>query len=195
MRNHHHGRAPAHLIRFGTPLAGVVATLPSSLHARNHPAKPVRMVVPFAPGGTTDILARLVGQRLAEPFGHPVVIDSRPGAHGALDTEMVGKSPPDRYAIVMEYPGSLAVNPHPYPKLTYDPIRDFAPITNVSVATQALVSHPSLPVHTVRDLIALGKRQPAQISYASAGIGAPSHLASELLTTNCPPAVLPVVFI
>jgi tripartite-type tricarboxylate transporter receptor subunit TctC len=158
----------------------VVVTAPCTARAQNYPGKPVRIVVPFAPGGTTDILARLIGQRLSEPLRYPVVIDNRPGANGALGTDMVAKSAPDGYTIVMGYLGSLAINPHLYSKLPYDPLRDFAPITLVASTTQAIVMHPSLPVNSTRDLIALGKRRPGQISYASAGIGAPSHLAGEL---------------
>jgi tripartite-type tricarboxylate transporter receptor subunit TctC len=148
--------------------------------AQNYPTKPVRIVVPFAPGGTTDILARLVGQRLSDALRQPVVIDNRPGANGALGTEFVAKSPPDGHTIVMGYLGAFAIGPSLYAKLPYDPIRDFAPITLVASTTQALVIHPSLPARSTRELIALAKRQPGQISYASAGIGAPSHLAGEL---------------
>jgi tripartite-type tricarboxylate transporter receptor subunit TctC len=148
--------------------------------AQNYPTKPVRIVVPFAPGGTTDILARLVGQRLSDALRQPVVIDNRPGANGALGTEFVAKSPPDGHTIVMGYLGAFAIGPNLYAKLPYDPIRDFAPITLVASTTQALVIHPSLPARSTRELIALAKRQPGQISYASAGIGAPSHLAGEL---------------
>jgi len=158
----------------------VAITAPCSAGAQSYPNKPVRIVVPFAPGGTTDILARLVGQRLGEAWRHPVVIDNRPGANGAPGTEMVAKSAPDGHTIVMGYLGSFAINPHLFPKLPYDPLRDFAPITLVAATTQAIVAHPSLPVQSARDLIALARRQPGQITYASAGIGAPSHLAGEL---------------
>ncbi|MCC6531055.1 MAG: tripartite tricarboxylate transporter substrate binding protein [Burkholderiales bacterium] len=163
----------------GLALALVCGALPEA-SAQAYPSKPVRIVVPFAPGGTTDILARLVGQRLTDVLKQSVVIDNRPGANGALGTELVAKSPPDGHTILMGYLGSLAINPNLYAKLPYDSVRDFAPITLVASTTQALVLHPSLPVRTTRDLINLAKRQPGQISYASAGIGAPSHLAGEL---------------
>ena len=152
----------------------------STARAQTYPSKPVRIVVPFAPGGTTDILARLVGQRLSDALKQSVVIDNRPGANGALGTEIVAKSAPDGHTIVMGYLGSFAIGPNLYSKLPYDPVRDFAPITLVASTTQALAMHPSLPVRSTRDLVALAKRQPGQISYASAGIGAPSHLAGEL---------------
>lgn len=157
------------------------ATLAGEPTAQDYPSKPVRIIVPFAPGGTTDILARLVGQRLTDSLRQPVVVDNRPGANGALGTELVAKAAPDGHTIIMGYLGSLAINPNLYSKLPYDPLRDFAPITLVASTTQALVLHPSVPVRTTRELIALAKREPAQISYASAGIGAPSHLAGELL--------------
>jgi tripartite-type tricarboxylate transporter receptor subunit TctC len=168
-------------VRFKVALVLAAAiTAPCTVNAQSYPAKPVRIVVPFAPGGTTDILARLVGQRLGETWRHSVVIDNRPGANGALGTEIVAKAPPDGHTIVMGYLGSLGINPHLYSKLSYDPLRDFAPITLVASTTQAIVTHPALPVRSTQDLIALAKRRPGQISYASAGIGAPSHLAGEL---------------
>lgn len=148
--------------------------------AQTFPSRPVRIVVPFAPGGTTDILARLVGHRLTDVLRRSVIIDNRPGANGALGTEMVAKSTPDGHTIVMGYLGSLALGPHLYSKLPYDPVRDFSPITLVASTTQAMVLHPSLPVRTTREFIALARRQPGRLTYASAGIGAPSHLAGEL---------------
>ncbi len=149
--------------------------------AQTYPTKPIRFVVPFAPGGTTDILARLIAQRLAEPIGQSVVIDNRPGANGAVGSEIVAKSPPDGHTIIMGYLGSLAINPNLYAKLPYDALRDFAPISLAASTTQAIASHPSLPARNARDLIDLARSRPGQITYASAGIGAPSHLAGELL--------------
>jgi tripartite-type tricarboxylate transporter receptor subunit TctC len=161
-------------------LLTIAIIAPCIARAQTYPSKAVRIVVPFAPGGTTDILARLIGQRLTEALRQPVLIDNRPGANGALGTEMVAKSAPDGHTIVMGYLGSFAIGPNLYSKLPYDPVRDFAPITVVASTTQAIVMHPSLPVRSTRELIALAKRQPGQIGYASAGIGAPSHLAGEL---------------
>jgi len=158
-----------------------VIAAPCTAHGQGFPNKPVRIIVPFAPGGTTDILARLIGQRLNDPLRQPIIIDNRPGANGALGTDLAVKSAPDGHTIVMGYLGSLAVNPHLNSKLSYDPLRDLSPITLIALTTQAIIVHPSLPVKSTRDLIALAKRQPGQISYASAGIGAPSHLAGELL--------------
>ena len=148
--------------------------------AQTYPTKAIRFVVPFAPGGTTDILARIIGQRLMEPLGQSIVIENRPGANGALGSELVAKAPPDGHTIIMGYLGSLAINPNLYPKLSYDAVKDFAPITLAAATTQAIVMHPSLPARNLKDLISLAKARPGQIAYASAGIGAPSHLAGEL---------------
>ncbi len=153
--------------------------LHSAVHAQAYPQKPVRLVVPFAPGGTTDILARLVGQKLTPVLGQTVFVENRPGANGAVGSELVAKSAPDGYTLIMGYLGSLAINPHLYSKLPYDSVRDFAPVTLVAATAQAIVVHPALPPSCV-ELIALAKRQRGQITYASAGIGSPSHLAGEL---------------
>jgi len=149
--------------------------------AQGYPTKPIRFVVPFAPGGTTDILARMIAQRLAEPIGQSVVVDNRPGANGAVGSELVAKSPPDGHTLIMGYLGSLAIAPNLYAKLPYDAVRDFAPITLAASTTQAIVSHPSLPARNARELLVLARARPGQITYASAGIGSPSHLAGELL--------------
>lgn len=158
--------------------SGVLAG--ADVAAQSYPQKPIRFVVPFAPGGTTDILARLIGQRLPQPLGQSVVIENRPGANGSVGSEIVAKSPPDGYTIIMGYLGSLAINPNLHARLPYDPVRDFAPVTLAASTTQAIVAHPSLPVRSARELIALARTRPGQITYASAGIGAPSHLAGEL---------------
>ena len=148
--------------------------------AQAFPQKPIRFVVPFSPGGTTDILARLLGAKLAPALGQSVLIDNRPGAQGIVGTEIVARAAPDGYTLVMGYLGTHAINPGLYAKLSYDPIRDFAPVTLVASTTQAIVAHPSLPASNVRELIALAKTRPGQLNYASAGIGAPSHLSGEL---------------
>lgn len=160
-------------------IVAATITIPYA-YAQNFPNKAVRIVVPFAPGGTTDILARLISKRLTEGLGYPVVIDNRPGANGVLGTDIVAKALPDGHTIVMGYLGSLAISPHLTTNLPYDPVRDFSPITLVAATTQAIVMHPSVPVKTTKELIAFSKRQPGQLAYASAGIGAPSHLAGEL---------------
>ena len=148
--------------------------------AANYPTKPIRLVVPWPPGGGTDVFARVIGQKLAaEHVGYNVVIDNRPGAAGNIGAEMVAKSPPDGYTIMLATI-TLATNPSMYKALNFDPIKDFAPITLVAGVPHVLVVSPSLPVNSVKDLIALAKAEPGKLNYASAGNGSPFHLAAEL---------------
>ncbi len=146
------------------------------------PQKPIRMVVPFPAGGGTDILARLVAVKMGEPLGQQVIIDNRPGAGGTIGTDIAAKAPADGYTIIM-VSGSHAINPGLYPKLPYDTLNDFAPITQIATSPGVLVVHPALPVKSVRDLIALARSKPGQLNYASAGSGTPPHLAGELFKT------------
>ena len=147
--------------------------------AQSYPTKPIRLVVPFTPGGSTDILARLVGQKLGDAVGQQVIIDNRPGAGGNIGVELVAKSPPDGYTLVMGHIGTFGVNPSLYPKLPYDPIRDFAPITLFAKVANMLAVNPSLPVKSVKELIALAKAKPGALNYGSAGNGSAAHLATE----------------
>ena len=147
-----------------------------------YPAKPLRIIVPFAPGGGTDITARLVGQRLSERFSQPVIIDNRPGAGTMLGTELTQKSAPDGYTLMLAS-ASHAINPTLYRKVNYDPIRDFAPVSLAIAFSFALVVHPSQPVRSVKELIAHAKANPKRIYYASSGTGATNHLAAELFKT------------
>jgi tripartite-type tricarboxylate transporter receptor subunit TctC len=167
------------LARFALLLLLFASALPQAA-AQGYPQKPLRMVVPFAPGGTTDIVARLLSAKLAEPLGQPVVVENRPGANGIVGSEVVARAAPDGYTLLMGYLGNLAINPSIYAKLSYDPVRDYAPVTLVASTTQAIVVHPSLPAKTIPELIALARARPGQLNYASAGIGAPSHLSGEL---------------
>ena len=144
-----------------------------------YPQKPIRMVVPFPPGGGTDILARLFGQKMSETLGQQVIIDNRGGAGGTIGTDIAAKAPPDGYTLIL-VSGSHAINPGLYPKLPYDSVNDFAPITQLATSPGILVVNPSLPVKSVKDLIALARAKPGQINYASAGSGTPPHLAGEL---------------
>jgi tripartite-type tricarboxylate transporter receptor subunit TctC len=136
-------------------LALMLAATVSAPLAQVYPTKPVRFIVPFAPGGTTDILARLIAERLGEPLRQTVVVENRAGGNGAIGSEIVAKAAPDGHTIIMGYMGSLAINPNLYPKLSYDPVRDFAPITLAASTTQAIAAHPSLPARNVQELIAL----------------------------------------
>ncbi len=147
--------------------------------AQAFPTKPIRIVVPFAPGGANDIIARVVSQRLAEPLGQQVIVDNRGGAGGAVGAELVVRSPADGYTLLLANPGPNAINPVLQPKTPYDPIKDFSMITLMAVSPQVLVIHPSMPVRSARDLVALAKARPGQINYGSSGIGAITHLAME----------------
>jgi tripartite-type tricarboxylate transporter receptor subunit TctC len=158
-------------------LLGAVAA--SDCAAQAYPARPIRMVVPFSPGGATDVPARLISQGLAERFGHQVVVDNRPGAGSALGSEIVARAQPDGYTLLLT--GTpLAVIPALYPKLPFDPAQDFAPVMQVALGPNVLVVHPSLPVRSVKELIALAQAQPGKINYASGGTGGASHLFAAL---------------
>ena len=145
-----------------------------------YPAKTIRMVVPFPPGGTTDILARVVGQKITEATSQQVIIDNRPGAGGNIGTEIVAKAPPDGYTLITDPGSTLTINPSLFAKLPFDPLKDFAPVTIIAAVPNLLVVHPSLPVKNVRDLISLAKAKPGQLNYASTGAGQSTHLSMEL---------------
>ena len=147
----------------------------------DYPVKPIRVIVPFATGGSTDILIRTVGQRMSESLGQQLLIDNRGGAGGALGAEMAAKAPPDGYTIMATTSGVVVVNPSLYKKLSYDPIKDFAPVSIIASLPNMLVVPPSMPVKDVRGLIALAKARPGQLTYASGGNGTSNHLAGALL--------------
>jgi tripartite-type tricarboxylate transporter receptor subunit TctC len=157
---------------FGTP-AAVAQT------AAAYPAKPVRFIAPFPPGGSTDLLARLVAQKLTEAWGQQVIVENRGGAAGTIGVELAARAAPDGYTIVMGHVGTFGVNPTLYPKLPYDAVRDFAPVTVLATVPNGMAVHPSLPVKTARDFIALAKAKPGELLYASGGSGSASHLAGE----------------
>jgi tripartite-type tricarboxylate transporter receptor subunit TctC len=156
----------------------------SSAFAQSYPTKPVRLVVPFPPGGAPDLVARSLGPRLNEELGQPVVVDNRAGAAGIIGMEIVAKSPPDGHVLVMGSAGPVAINPGLYKKLSYDVLRDFAPISRVTALPFLLVVHPSLPVKSVKDLLALAKAKPGQLNYGSPGNGTTTHLSTELLKST-----------
>ncbi len=157
---------------------GLMGTVAAAI-AQAYPSKPIRLVVPYPPGAGTDILARTVGQRLADSMGQQVVIDNRPGAGGTIGTEIVAKSQGDGYTLLLG-PTSHAINPSIYSRLPYDTLKDFAPVSTVASATIVLVVHPSLPVATVKELIAHAKSKPGQLAVGSSGNGTVFHLAGEL---------------
>ena len=150
--------------------------------AQEYPAKPIRVVVPFPPGGGTDFMARVVMQRVGESLGGTVVVENRGGAGSSIGTEIVAHSPADGYTVLI-VSGAHAINPGLYKKLPYDSVRDFAPVTMFASGPSLLVVHPSVPAKTVKELIALARSRPGQLNYASAGIGTPPHLAGELFNT------------
>lgn len=149
--------------------------------AQNYPAKAVRMVVPYPAGGTYDIYARVIGQRLTEVWGQPLVIENRAGANAIIGTDLVAKSAPDGYTIMMGGIGPHGINPSLYPKLPYDPVRDFAPVIHVASAPNVLIVHPSVSAQSVNDLISLARSRPGELSFSSAGSGSSQHLSAELL--------------
>jgi len=160
-------------------LALFAVTLPLSIHGQTYPTKPVRCVVPFVPGGPTDIQGRMLGEKLGQRLGQQVIIDNRGGAGGNIGMELTAKSPPDGYTIVIATVGTWAVNPYLY-QLPYDVIRDFAPVTQVSTSPGALIVHPSVPVKNVKELIALAKKRPGELNYGSSGVGGFGHICGEL---------------
>jgi tripartite-type tricarboxylate transporter receptor subunit TctC len=160
----------------GLVLAALACVNPAA--AQDYPARPVRLIIPFPPGGSNDVVGRLIATHLGERFGKQVVVDNRSGAGGVIGTEIVAKSPPDGYTLLV-ISMAHAVNPWLY-KLAYDPIKDFAPMGLLAKGPNVLVVHPSLPVNSVKDLLALAKQKPGDVQYASAGIGSFQHLGGEL---------------
>jgi tripartite-type tricarboxylate transporter receptor subunit TctC len=151
-------------------------------YAQSYPVKPVRIVVPFPPGGTSDILARTLGQKLAEEWGQQVVVDNRPGAGANIGAENVARSAADGYSLLI-LSTAHTINPSLYKKLAYDPVKDFAPVTMLVATSQVLVVHKSVPVSTLKEFIAFAKKHPGELLYSSAGSGSQPHLSAELFKT------------
>lgn len=148
--------------------------------AQGYPAKPIRVIAPFPPGGGTDLFARAVAQKLTLSWGQQVVVDNRAGAGGMIGSEIVARAPPDGYTLLVTSSSTHAISPHLTRKPLYDPLRDFAPVMLIAAAPNVLVTHPSVPARSVRELIALAKSRPGAINYASNGSGTLSHLTGEL---------------
>lgn len=165
------------LLALGCGLAVLAA------QAQSYPTKPIRLIVPFPPGGGNDVIARVIAQKLTERLGQQVVVDNRAGANGIVGLQALMQSPPDGYTLAVGAAGPLAVNPSLYDKLPYDPLKDFSPITNMVNYPLLLVVHPSVPAKTTQDLITLAKAKPKQLYFASPGSGNSGHLAGELLNT------------
>ena len=162
-------------------LACLVVTAPAAAQA-NFPSKPIRLILPFPPGGSTDIVARLIGQKLTEAWGQPVLVDNRPGAGGNIAAETAAKAPPDGHTL-FQVNVANAIGATLYPKLNYDLVTSFAPVTQLATTPYVLLAHPSIPARNTRELIAIAKSRPGALIYASAGAGSATHLSGELLKT------------
>ena len=163
-------------------MALALALAAESVCAQSYPSKPIRLIIPFSAGGPSDVLARLLQPGLSEALGQSVIIDNRVGASGTVGTEAVAKAAPDGYTLLATF-ASHAQNASLYPKLGYDTVKDFAPITLIATVPNILVINPSLPVKTVKELVALAKKHPDEILYASIGNGTPAHLSAELFNS------------
>jgi len=162
-------------------LTGLLSCAASAVLAqKDYPNRPIRLLVGVTPGGATDILARLFGQKLGEAWQQQVVIDNRPGANQIIATELTAKAAPDGYTLQM-IPAGFAINPAMHTRLPYDPIRDFTPISMVAMVPNVMVVHPSIPVKTPAEFVAYARARPGQLSFGSSGVGSPSHLCGELL--------------
>lgn len=170
-------------------LSALLAAIPFAAHAQApakgsgqaFPTKPIRLIVAFPPGGSTDIIARLVGQKLSERIGQPVVVDNRGGAGGTIGTEMAARAPADGYTLTMGTTSTHVIAPAIFPDVKYDPVKDFAPITLVASTPYLLVLHPGVKAKTLKEFIALAKSQPGKLNYASAGAGTTTQIAMEML--------------
>jgi len=162
--------------------------------AQNYPQKPIRMIVPFTPGGSTDILARSIGQELSKAWGQSVIIENIAGAGGSIGADKAAKSPADGYTLLMGHIGTLAVNPSLYPKLPYNPVKDFAPVAWVARVPNVLVVNPNVPAKSVQELVALAKSKPGQLSYGSGGNGSAANLATEYFKMQTETAILHIPY-
>ena len=149
-----------------------------------YPSKPIRLLVPLAAGGPTDVLTRLIAQPLSDRLGQPIVVDNRPGASGNIASELAAKAPADGHTLFIAGAGSLAINVSLFRTLPYDPVRDFTPIILVASAPFIVALHPAVPASSIKELIALAKAKPGQLSYGTPGSGSTSHLATELFATS-----------
>jgi tripartite-type tricarboxylate transporter receptor subunit TctC len=169
----------AQTIRTGSLI--IVAILGNPVAAQDYPAKPIRFVITGGAGGSTDVVARIVGDKLGAALGQPLVYDNRPGASGIIAAEITAKSPPDGYTMYLGTTGGVAINVSLFKKLPYNPAKDFAPVSLVGTQPYMLVVHPSVPAKTVKELIALAKKAPGQLSFSHTGVGSATHLAGALL--------------
>ena len=167
------------LLRFAV-LAVAATSFAGPAPAQQYPTRPVRMLIGFPPGGGTDIVGRIVAQKLSENLGQQIIVENRGGATGMIGAELTAKAPPDGYTIMMAHIAAFSIMPSLYPKMPYDVAKDFAPITLAAIGPNFLVVHPSLPARSVKELVALAKARPGQLHYASPGAGSVQHLSAEL---------------
>jgi tripartite-type tricarboxylate transporter receptor subunit TctC len=176
-------------------IAGGALALPSLLsHAQAYPSKPIHIVVPFTPGGSSDVLARAIGQELGRALGQPIVIDNVPGAGGSVGGERSARAPADGHTLFMGHVGTLAVNPWLYPKLPYDPVRSFAPVAWIARVPNVLVVHPSVPARDLKEFVALAKSRPGQLAYGSGGNGSAAHVTMEYLKMQTATSLLHIPY-
>jgi tripartite-type tricarboxylate transporter receptor subunit TctC len=157
------------------------ALLVPPAQAQDYPNRPIRIIVPFAPGGVADNSARVVSDKLGQRLNQQVIVENRPGASGNIGAEQVARAAPDGYTLLLGFDGTMVVNPHTFPKMPFDTVRDFAPVTKLGDATLILVAHTSVPARTVAELVAYSKTQPGGLAYGSSGTGGTPHLAAEML--------------
>ena len=169
------------LVRIATAVFAAFALHVGSAAAQAYPSKPIRLMVPFPPGGSTDIIGRIVAQKLSAQLGQPVVVENRGGAGGTIGTAVAAKAAPDGYSLMVGTTSTHVVAPSVYAKLEYDPVKDFAPVSLMAVTPYLLVVHPAVQAKTVKELVDLMRAQPGKLNYASAGIGSTTHLAMEML--------------
>jgi len=167
---------PALKMPFAACCGLALMTIATAVHGQTYPTKSIRLIVPFAVGGSTDALGRTIGQKLGENFGQQVIVDNRTGANGNIGTDLVAKANPDGYTLLMAFDATMVINPSAYSKLPFDPVKDFAPITKVAALPLILVAHPSFPASNTKELIAYAKSKPG-INYSSSGHASTPHLA------------------
>ena len=175
-------------------LAGILCCVAAATAQSAYPNRPIRMVVPFTPGGSTDILARAIGLELSKAWGQPVVIDNVPGAGGSIGADRVAKAPADGYTLLMGHIGTLAVNPSLYPNLSYDPVKNFAPVAWVARVPNVLVVHPSVKAASLKEFVAQVKARPGQINYGSGGNGSAANLATEYFKMQTGTAIVHIPY-
>ena len=162
-------------------LCGVaLAATAAGVWAQGYPAKPVRLIVPFAPAGSTDVTARIVAQKLTEGWKQQVIVENRAGAGGNIGADAVAKASPDGYTLLLATTGVMSINHRLYRNLSFDALRDFAPVTQIGALPLILIVHPSLPARSVKDLVAIARARPGELSYASSGVGSATHMTTEL---------------